>query len=254
MTHEASLPDARCEVWEPAEDARAFTKRRLARWRARGGVLAGDVNYAHLPRAARYLADPSVKVVALRRDREKTIASYEAWTAPGGAEGSVADRDHWRPHAGDFFQVDEWDLTFPKYPDAPSKTDAIGSYYDEYYGAVDALSARYPGRVLLLDSPALFDDAVCGRAGPSFALRFKRTVLLFAMRFKRTASAFQRCKNERRRRSYASERRVDARRFSPILGLRTLARQGSSRGRGPEAAAAAPPAPAARGRTGNFDV
>ena len=99
VTHESLLPDSRVQAWRPAEAEAAVIKRRLAHWRARGGALAGDVNYAHLPRAAAFLeAAPELKIVVVKRERAATVKSFAAWTEPGGAEGSLRPRDHWRAH------------------------------------------------------------------------------------------------------------------------------------------------------------
>ena len=96
----------------------------------------------------------------MRRDRAATVKSYAAWTEPGGAGGSLRSRDHWTPHDGGDRQLDEWDLTFPKFPGATSKLGAIGAYYDVYDAGLEQLRARHgDGRVLVLESPRLFDDA-----------------------------------------------------------------------------------------------
>lgn len=163
VTHESNQPDCRVTLWDPDEAREAVVARRLAHWRARAGPagLAGDVNYAHLPRAGAYLAaGDDVRVVAVRRDRAATVKSYAAWTEPGGAGGSLRSRDHWTPHDGGDRQLDEWDLTFPKFPGATSKLGAIGAYYDAYDAGLEQLRARHgDGRVLVLESPRLFDDA-----------------------------------------------------------------------------------------------
>lgn len=129
VSHESWLPDCRIVLWQRDE---AAAKRRLAEWTARRRPLVGDVNYAHLPSASAYL-NAGAKVVALKRDRQDTVASFFKWTEPGGAPGSLASRDHWRIHDASQAQFDEWDLTFPKYQDANTKLDAITAYYDDYY-------------------------------------------------------------------------------------------------------------------------
>lgn len=129
VSHESWLPDCRIVLWERDE---AAAKRRLAEWTARRRPIVGDVNYAHLPSASIYL-DAGAKIVALKRDRQDTVASFFKWTEPGGAPGSLASRDHWRMHDASRAQFDEWDLTFPKYQDANTKYDAITAYYDDYY-------------------------------------------------------------------------------------------------------------------------
>jgi hypothetical protein len=160
VTHESNAPDTRVTLWESGDD-RALAARTLRGWRSRGGDLAGDVNYAHLPRARAYLdTGRDVKIVAMRRERAATIASYARWTEPGGAEGSVKSRDHWRQHGGEEHQFDEWDLTFPKYDAAKTKLDGIAAYYDAYDAALRGLARDYgAARVRVFESPALFDDA-----------------------------------------------------------------------------------------------
>ena len=136
-------------------------------------------------RRRRYLADGAdVRVVAVRRDRAATIRSYARWTEPGGAAGSLRSRDHWRAHDGFDHQFDEWDLTFPK-TDAPTKEAAITvrpvravllllvlsssrrgpsqAYYDAYDAGLAKLERDFRGRVLVLESPRLFDDAALQR-------------------------------------------------------------------------------------------
>ena len=48
-------------------------------------------------------------------------------------------------------------MDLPRY-DAPSKEAAVGAYYDAYYDAVTELQKAFPDRVLVCESPALFDD------------------------------------------------------------------------------------------------
>lgn len=138
VTHESTLPDCRVVLWSDAEDAAA---RRVDWWRKRGSALVGDVNYAHLPNARVYL-ELGAKIVGLRRDKHETVRSFAAWTEPGGAPGSLAPRDHWRDHDASEFQYDDWDLTFPKFNDAPTKLDAIEAYYDDYYTRLAHLEER----------------------------------------------------------------------------------------------------------------
>ena len=101
------------------------------------------------------------KLTEIRASKvEKKRKTYGvSWTQVGGAEGSLRSRDHWRAHDGFDHQFDEWDLTFPKFPTASSKVDAIRKYYDAYDADLTALRETYGARrVLVLESPKLFED------------------------------------------------------------------------------------------------
>ncbi|KAJ8603763.1 hypothetical protein CTAYLR_000311 [Chrysophaeum taylorii] len=168
VTHECSLPDCRVVLWRSGDEEAA--RRRLDFWRGRDGVLVGDVNYAHLPSAHVYV-EAGAKVVGLRRDREDTVRSFDRWTEPGGAPGSLASRDHWRDHDAATHQFDHWDLTFPKYNEQRSKLDAIYAYYDDYDAQLfvfkcSAISSkrRYGrARVRVFPSPDLFANEALQR-------------------------------------------------------------------------------------------
>ena len=115
---------------------------------------------ARKPPRATSLPRRVAQIVGVWRERSATVESYARWTEPGGAEGSTASRDHWRPHDGTRLQTDEWDLTFPKFPDdAPDKLGAIGAYYDHYDRELKSLQAEFPDRVRLFKSPQLFQSA-----------------------------------------------------------------------------------------------
>lgn len=117
----------------------------------------GDVSFYWLPQIERLLLDsetPTVsdtlRVVALRRDREATVESYMRKTE--GPHG----RNHWMVHDGTSYPPCTlgWDDCYPKFH-ASTKREAISMYWSYYYGEVDRLSTLYPERVRCFDLDAL---------------------------------------------------------------------------------------------------
>jgi tetratricopeptide (TPR) repeat protein len=104
--------------------------------------LVADVSHWWLP----YLADlferfPTMKVVALKRDREQTVRSFEK--IKGSGEGAI---NHWCNHDGKVWQHNPWDECYPSY-DLEDRAEAIGRYWDDYYAAVEDWLRRRPGSV-----------------------------------------------------------------------------------------------------------
>lgn len=117
---------------------------------SRSAPVVCDVAFYYLP-YVEYIADtrPDATFVCLRRDREETVESYMLKT-----EG----RDHWRVGGG---RPDTWDRLYPKF-DAPTKREAIGMYWDMYYGETERL-ARVGIRIKTFDVSALNDVAGASR-------------------------------------------------------------------------------------------
>lgn len=97
--------------------------------------LAGDVSLQWTPHVRHFLrwADNSgreVRIIGLRRDREEVVDSYLRWKP---------NADHWRPrgvHSEDF---DEWDKCYPAFPEAETKAEGIGRFWDRTYEILDGI-------------------------------------------------------------------------------------------------------------------
>jgi tetratricopeptide (TPR) repeat protein len=106
-------------------------------------ALVGDVSHWWLP----YLRElfetfPALKVIALRRDREETIRSFEK--IKGSGQGGI---NHWYDHHGVGWRRNIWDECYPSY-DIEDRAEAIGRYWDEYYATVEEWQAADADRVL----------------------------------------------------------------------------------------------------------
>ncbi len=120
---------------------------RLRELATRPFTVSGDVCFSYLPHVGELLEDPRVRVVAMRRDREATVRSYEA---------KVQDRNHWQRHDGTRWRIDaKWDRCYPKYDPALARRDALREYWQEYYATVDQLVAAHAERVRCFDLGAL---------------------------------------------------------------------------------------------------
>jgi hypothetical protein len=110
-------------------------------------AVVGDVAYYYLPYLKRLIETiPGLKVVCLKRDRQEVIDSYMRQTQGW---------NHWYEHDGQLWAHDPfWDVTYPKYPIA-HKPDAIGAYWDEYYGTIQHIADQHPGNVQLMDTETL---------------------------------------------------------------------------------------------------
>ncbi len=104
--------------------------------------LVGDVSHWWLP-YLRYLFDafPTMKVVALERDREQTIRSFEK--IKGSGERAI---NHWCDHNGAGWRRNIWDECYPSY-DIKDRFEAIGRYWDEYHETVEEWRSRNPDRI-----------------------------------------------------------------------------------------------------------
>lgn len=142
---------------------RALLQRRV-RWRGSGVPLVADVASFYLPHAALVLAlEPGARLVVLRRARRAVVASFLAKDQGVDLWRACANTSAWGPNTA------YWASAFPKYActgpqAAPDTADALGRYWDDYYATVAALQARFPDRVRLEESPAIFDDAAAQEA------------------------------------------------------------------------------------------
>lgn len=116
-------------------------------------TLTGDVACYYLPYVERILSvHPLARFVCLKRDREETIASFIKKTPR---------KNHWVNHDGIQWRHSPWDHCFPKYL-ASSKEDAIGRYWDEYYGRAAELQSRFPSLFRIFPTESLnTEDGQC---------------------------------------------------------------------------------------------
>lgn len=106
--------------------------------------LVGDVSHWWLPYLHHVFdANPNVKVIALQRDREQTIRSFEK--VKGFGDGSV---NHWYNHRGVGWRQNIWDECYPSYG-TKDRFEAIGLYWDAYYETVKEWQLRKPGQIFL---------------------------------------------------------------------------------------------------------
>ena len=146
------------------------TNRDVIERMARGGPvrLIGDVASYYLPYvSAIHDANPDVRFVCLKRDREETVRSFLAKTFKRRSlpflrylgMRRVKDRNHWVAHDGRRWDLDPlWDRCFPKY-ETNSKRQAIEMYWDEYYGTAARLELEMPGRFRVFPLASLNDAA-----------------------------------------------------------------------------------------------
>jgi len=100
----------------------------------------GDVALYWLPHVEELIWNDrvDVRVIALERERERTIQSFMRKTP---------NSNPWQAHNGDH-QTSEWDHSFPKFR-AENRAEAIGKYWDLYYGTIDHLVSKYPNHIKL---------------------------------------------------------------------------------------------------------
>jgi hypothetical protein len=141
---------------------RLLLTRRL-RWRGDGGgadetPLVGDVASFYLPYAELLLRiEPTARFLVLQRERDAVVRSFMSKDPGVDLWRSCADRGSWQPNSV------YWAAAHPKYAcsgagGATSTAEALGMYWDEYAERVEALRQRFPDRVRVEASPALFED------------------------------------------------------------------------------------------------
>lgn len=107
-------------------------------------ALVADVAHWWLPYLREVFdAFPTLKVIALRRDRESTVRSFER--IKGFPPGAI---NHWSDHKGVDWRPNVWDECYPTY-EIMDRREAIGRYWDQYYGQVEMWQKERPGQVFL---------------------------------------------------------------------------------------------------------
>lgn len=130
--------------WKPHPERFAF-HRRCFEALLRTHAFVGDVSHWWLPYLDQiFEAFPGAKVVALKRDREQTVRSFEK--VKGSGERAV---NHWHDHGGRGWRPNPWDECYPSYG-VPDRREAIGRYWDDYYQQAEAWQARRSEDVLVL--------------------------------------------------------------------------------------------------------
>jgi len=137
--------------------------------------LLGDIAFYYLTYVERIAeANPDVRFLCLRRDREETIESWlrksaiERWPSKRLADRLASlitrmpyhtARNFWMEHDGSEWALDPvWDKCFPKFP-GPTRREAIGQYWDYYYEESERLAQRLPGCFRLVETNRLNDRA-----------------------------------------------------------------------------------------------
>lgn len=104
--------------------------------------VVGDVGMYYLPYIEWLSSNvDSLKVISLKRDMDKTVASYDRKLSGPGPNG----RNHFSDHDGSFWNADaKWDPQYPKYNDikAQSRIPYLERYYAEYYKETDRLGIK----------------------------------------------------------------------------------------------------------------
>ena len=137
--------------------------------------LLGDIAFYYLSYVDAIAArNENVRFICLRRDEEETVESWmrksaiDRWRSKRVADRVASwitrepyyrSRNFWMEHDGQEWLKDPvWDKCFPKF-DAPSKRDAIHSYWRYYYEAAEDLYRRHAERFRIVDTNALEDPA-----------------------------------------------------------------------------------------------
>mmetsp|Transcript_49562 Transcript_49562/g.94706 ORF Transcript_49562/g.94706 Transcript_49562/m.94706 type:complete len:555 (-) Transcript_49562:188-1852(-) len=159
----------RCEglAWNndghvPSDRRRRFNaRRRLAMLRARQAKVVGDIALWYLPYVPMLLESRNVRVVALKRNREDTVASFERWFGgmnhfPWALSEEIGRMPNFTVHSMGY------DKCYPKYDwdesNTPTLREGAERYYDDYYSNVDMLIEKYPRRVRLYNSYGLLNN------------------------------------------------------------------------------------------------
>jgi len=110
-------------------------------------AVIGDVAYYYLPYLERLIEMiPALKVVCLERARQEVIDSF-MWKTQGW--------NRWYEHDGIAWAHDPfWDVTYPKYPIA-HKSDAIGTYWDEYHDTIRHIADQHPVNVRIMETKTM---------------------------------------------------------------------------------------------------
>lgn len=135
-------------AWDATQEEVADAVAGLGRY---NGAIVGDASSSWLPHLDWILGSlPTARTIVITRPRDAVVRSFQE---------KSGQRNHWVNHDGVQWEPDPvWDPAFPKY-DTQDKAEAIGRYWDDYYGECDRLAERYPDRVRMWSLGALSDPA-----------------------------------------------------------------------------------------------
>jgi hypothetical protein len=149
--------------WTPEPEEVAFHLRRFRRLAAYHPLVA-DVSHWWLNVMDRVFAEfPEARVIGTFRGVEACAGSF--MHIKGSGRGSY---NHWVPYANGIWAAARWDPAYPTYPVPElaalnpdgAKLELISRYVREYNDSMHALAQRLPGRVMLVRTESLDDDAV----------------------------------------------------------------------------------------------
>lgn len=136
--------------WDPIEK---ITKHRIEHFKGEDKI--GGVAFFYLPYIERFLDEfKDVKVISLKRDKDKTVASYKR---------NTIGKNHWIKHQGKEWKRDKYDKCYPNFDVDDSlgkeqrKDQAIRKYWEEYYEYSEWLQDVYPNRVKIYTMDVLND-------------------------------------------------------------------------------------------------
>jgi hypothetical protein len=148
--------------WTPEPEELRFHIRRFQRL-AEYYPLVGDVSHWWLNVIDDLFANfPGAKAVGASRTIESCALSF--MKIKGLGPGSC---NHWAPY-GNGWTAERWDATYPSYdvpenawrdPDS-AKFELIARYVEEYNESMQAMAARFPDRVMLVNTEHLNDADV----------------------------------------------------------------------------------------------
>jgi len=128
--------------------------------------LIGDIALWNLPYAEAFLEDERVKIVALKRNRNDTVNSFNRWFTELNHFPWVNNKI--RVFNSKFGGNPKFDDCYPKFAISefnmtenqkfPSILQGAEFYYDYYYKRVDELIKKYPERIYQVDSYSVLND------------------------------------------------------------------------------------------------
>ena len=101
-----------------------------------------------------------LKFVCLKRDKESVVESFLL-------KFKKQNNNPLQDHGDDSLVVNEWDNSFPKYPNDLSLREAIERFYDDYYEIANQYSEIYPENFKIFDTNCLNSES-----GVTSLLRF----------------------------------------------------------------------------------
>jgi hypothetical protein len=149
--------------WTPEPEEVEFHLRRFGRL-ARHHPLVADVSHWWLNVVDLFFAEfPEARVVGTFRTLESCAGSF--MRIKGSGRGSY---NHWAPYGNGIWAAARWDPAYPTYPVPKhaafdpdgAKIELITRYVAEYNDAMRALAQRFPGKVTLVATECLDDEAV----------------------------------------------------------------------------------------------